>query len=65
MALFDRYHQKVALATPPLEAKAVHGLAEPEEYVYPNKHELWTSETYEGFQIYKAVDAKEKDKGVC
>lgn len=56
------YHQKVALETPSLDAKAVHGLAEPEEFVYPNKHELWTPVNYDAFHIYKAVDAKDKDK---
>jgi hypothetical protein len=48
------------MVTPLLEAKAVHGLAEPEEYVYPEKHELWTPATYDSFHIFKAVDAKEK-----
>ena len=45
-----------------MEEKATHGLAEPEEYVYPNKHELWTASTYEAFHIFKAVEAKEKNK---
>ncbi len=55
-----RYHQKVALETPFLDSKAVHGLAEPEEYVYPEKHELWTPDNYDAFQIHKNVDSKQK-----
>ncbi|CAF0957061.1 unnamed protein product [Brachionus calyciflorus] len=49
------YHQKVPLETPSLETKVIHGLAEPEEYVLPNPHELWTPVNYNSFDLSKAV----------
>ncbi len=57
---FFSYHQKVPLETPVLDSKIVHGLATPEEYVYPDKHALWNLETYDSFNLSKAVDAKLK-----
>lgn len=54
------YHQKVPLETPVLDSNIVHGLATPEEYTYPDKHALWTLESYDSFNLSKAVDAKLK-----
>jgi hypothetical protein len=54
------YHQKVAVETPVLDVKAVHGLAEPEEFVLPDLHVLWTRESYESFNLSRAVEAKIK-----
>jgi len=54
------YHQKLPLEAPLLEAKPIHGLAQPEEFTFPDKHALWTSDTYDSFNLSKAVDAKLK-----
>jgi len=54
------YHQKLPLETPMLDVKAVHGLADPEEFVYPDLHVLWNRDSYDGFNLSKAVDAKIK-----
>lgn len=54
------YHQKVPLETPVLDVKAIHGLADPEEYAYPEKHSLWNMDTYDAFNLSRAVDAKLK-----
>lgn len=54
------YHQKLPDEAPMIEAKAIHGLAEPDEYVYPEKHALWTQDTYNSFDLSKAVSAKLK-----
>lgn len=54
------YHQKVPLETPILDVKAIHGLADPEEYTYPEKHALWTMDSYDAFNLSRAVDAKIK-----
>jgi len=57
---FARYHQKLPLETPILDTKAVLGLAEPEEYVFPKLHELWTPVNYNAFNLAKGVDIKDK-----
>lgn len=44
---------------PILETKSVFGLAEPEEYVYPKEHQLWTPSSYDSFNISKNVDVKD------
>lgn len=50
----------MATDTPSLDTKTIHGLAEPEEFVYPNQHELWTPANYDSFNISKGVDLKDK-----
>ena len=55
------YHQKMPAETPVIETKAIHGLAEPEEYSMPQQpHPLWTQDSYDSFNISKAVDMKDK-----
>ena len=54
----------MATEAPFLESKAVHGIAEPEEFTYPAKHPLWSPMCYESFQIHKNVDNKQQ-KTVC
>ena len=49
-----RYHHKVPLDAPELELKATYGLASPEEFTIPEASSLWTSETYNQFDITKA-----------
>ena len=56
------YHQKLPAENPIIETKAMHGLAEPDEYNYPQAHSLWTQSSYDAFNLSKAVDIK--DKGV-
>ena len=55
-----RYHQKLPLEAPILDTKAMHGLAEPEEYAFPKPHELWTPANYNAFNLAKGVDVKDK-----
>lgn len=43
-----------------METKAIHGLAEPDEFNYPLPHKLWTPQTYDAFNLSKAVELKEK-----
>ena len=54
------YHQKLPAENPVIETKAIHGLAEPDEYSFPMPHALWTQSSYDAFNISKAVDIKEK-----
>ena len=54
------YHQKPPAENPVLETKAIHGLAEPEEYNYPQVHSLWTQSSYDAFNISRAVEVKDK-----
>jgi len=62
------YHQKLPAEAPLLDSsKVVFGLAEPDVYTYPKEHALWTPDTYDSFNIAKAVDMKDKsnsDKNV-
>lgn len=61
------YRQKLPSETPALETKTVFGLAEPEEYVFPKEHELWTPRTCDSFDISKGIETKDKsssDKSV-
>ena len=43
-----------------METKAIHGLAEPDEYKFPDPHALWNQNTYNSFNISKAVEMKDK-----
>lgn len=54
------YHQKLPSETPALETKAIHGLADPDEYTYPEKHKLWNRDSYDSFDLARNVDKKIK-----
>lgn len=56
------YHQKLPIETPILDTKAIHGLAEPEEFIPPEPHALWSPNTYDSFNIAKALEVKDKSK---
>ena len=57
---FYRYHQKLPIETPILDTKAIHGLAEPEEYILPDPHPLWSPSNYDSFNLSKGLDVKDK-----
>lgn len=61
LKILPRYHQKLPAEAPLLDSsKVVFGLAEPDVYTYPKEHALWTPDTYDSFNIAKAVDMKDK-----
>ncbi len=45
------YHQKVPETVPDLELKAEFGLAKPEPYQLPARHELWTEKALAAFEL--------------
>lgn len=59
------YHQKLPDECPVLETKAIHGLAEPDEYKYPEASPLWAPAAYNAFNLSKGMASqskKNKDK---